>query len=356
MFIAFLFYISYCEILNIDDMDVECVLHQDTVVISSEELRKPAISTNLFYEFSIPETVEYEKVNYTITGIGAYAFYKSKITKIEIPKSISQINSTCFELCRELQTIIISSENEHFIVDEGALYSYDQKILYRLPFESMVSDIDRNVRIYSDSCFSCCTFTRFYFPKNTESVGMGLFSHCEDLKRVGMKNLKISYIPNRFFIGCVKLEYVEFPDDYTSIGDQAFQSTQISSIKIPRNLDYIGVGAFKNTKISQMDLILVHVTNINAKSFMNCDKLRHFKFPDRLEFVDKTAFKGCKHIESIVYRGSQFLNETVFDCYPYAYVTYKYPGKFFCGLVTDEYHENQPLRNVKYVNYHGPRW
>jgi len=60
----------------------------------------------------IPETIEYNDFTYKVTSIGVDAFSLSKITSIDIPSTVTVINSYAFENCKEINEVITHfSEN-----------------------------------------------------------------------------------------------------------------------------------------------------------------------------------------------------------------------------------------------------
>ena len=57
---------------------------------------------------TIPATVTYEGVNYSVTSIGNYAFWGcSSLTAINIPEGVTSIGSGAFYECTSLTTITI---------------------------------------------------------------------------------------------------------------------------------------------------------------------------------------------------------------------------------------------------------
>ncbi len=58
--------------------------------------------------FTVPETVTYEGVTYTITSLDNECFYHcSNITNISLPSTLKTIGNRCFYYCSALQTMII---------------------------------------------------------------------------------------------------------------------------------------------------------------------------------------------------------------------------------------------------------
>ena len=59
-------------------------------------------------DISIPSSVTYESIEYTVTSIGDNAFYLcSNLQSVEIPNSISTIGYAAFDNCTNLYSVII---------------------------------------------------------------------------------------------------------------------------------------------------------------------------------------------------------------------------------------------------------
>ena len=61
-------------------------------------------------EVVIPEKVTYNSVEYSVTSIGIYAFYKcSSLISVTIPNSVTSIRSYAFSNCTSLDSIVVES-------------------------------------------------------------------------------------------------------------------------------------------------------------------------------------------------------------------------------------------------------
>ena len=57
----------------------------------------------------IPETIIYDNTTYSVTSIGKYAFYKSGITSVTIPNSVTSISENAFLDCHQLEFVTIGN-------------------------------------------------------------------------------------------------------------------------------------------------------------------------------------------------------------------------------------------------------
>ena len=72
------------------------------------------VTTNPVHPYSgnivIPETIVYENTEYTVTGIGAQAFFQKNITSISFPNSINSIGRAAFAYCNLLDSVEIPEQ------------------------------------------------------------------------------------------------------------------------------------------------------------------------------------------------------------------------------------------------------
>ena len=82
---------------------------------------------------TIPNSIKKNGTRYTVTGIGAKAFYKNKkITKVIIPKNVTTIGNKAFYGCKKLKTIQIKSQKLKTIGNK-ALYGINKKAVIGIP-------------------------------------------------------------------------------------------------------------------------------------------------------------------------------------------------------------------------------
>jgi len=48
------------------------------------------------------------------------------------------------------------------------------------------------------------------------------------------------------------------------------------------------------------------VTEIDFEAFADCTSLTSISLPGKLEYLDESAFKGCRKLKSITYKGETY--------------------------------------------------
>lgn len=92
---------------------------------------------------------------------------------------------------------------------------------------------------------------------------------------------------------------LSFDGEVTSIGDQAFWYSNLSSIRIPKGVKSIGARAFESCS-ELHDFVLPNgITSIGWGAFQGCKKLSSIIIPDSVTSIGDIAFHGCTGLTSI---------------------------------------------------------
>ena len=153
--------------------------------------------------------------------------------------------------------------------------------------ECVIPSIINNVEVTRvDSNFSGAEMKTLYIPDTVTKIDSGAFANCRNLENIFISDKNKSFIITDNLVlsadGKRVISYygnkseVIIPDGVTEIDRQAFMYADITSVKLPDNLEIIG-----------------------DKAFLGCSALSDVKFPDTLSVIGERAFNGCEQLIEI---------------------------------------------------------
>ena len=242
----------------------------------------------------LPNSMLYQGKEYKITAIGSGFDVPDNVKNLVIPEGIEMID---FAFCQEsmgletlslpaslikiepsflnlwdqddtLKEIIIDEKNQSFKMIDGALYSYDGKVLVSAPFVCDIYTVLSGVTEIAPYAFSGNKkIKKVIIPDGVTSVGEYAFYVCE-------KNL----------------EEVVLPDSVETIGEGAFSAClKLIKINIPANLKEIPTSCFGYTAITEA-IIPEGVTSVGVAAFAGCSSLSTISLPSTVKNIDQSAF------------------------------------------------------------------
>ncbi len=226
------------------------------------------LNTRPWHNYS--ENIKTIVIENGVTSIGECAFCECNgLTSISIPASVTSIGAEAFNGCSKLTTVSIPAS-----VTSIGNYAFG----YCSALTSI--EIPASVTTIGEEAFNNTALTSIEIPASVTSIGNGVFNDCEKLTSItvaegnanysndtngalfnkGMTTLikypkgnnadsyeipaSVTSICEKAFADCEDLETVTLPDNVTSIGDDAFNNTALTSIEIPASVTSIGKGAF----------------------------------------------------------------------------------------------------------------
>ena len=288
-------------------------------------------------KLEIPETVNYQNKDFTVTAINAEAFAGvSAMTTITIPQGVKAIGAKAFSGCSSLKTIKIGGNIEY--CGESAFGGtpiskpiYIGKNLVYYPANQTEYKINDDTETILEYAFSDCKeLTSIVIPASVKTVYANSFANCEKLESIvvaeGNKifdsrnncNAIILTLENKIIRGCknstipsgVKtiariafantgISKIEIPNSVTTIEDSAFYNNELTNITIPESVSKIGANAFiKNKKLTVVNFNANNCEPMDEKfpAFEQCMSLTSVNFGDNVKVVPAYSFKGCTEL------------------------------------------------------------
>ncbi len=276
----------------------------------------------------IPSSVDFHG-EYSVTGIANNAFSRcSELTSVTIPNTVTSIGSNVFEHCSSLNSIVIEEGNPNYDSRENCnaiIGTASNKLLYGCNGSFIPSSVtsignsaflgsgitsiiipDEVTSIESEAFSGCKSLSYIYIGKSVESIGYMVFYACENLKTVEINSNAIvskNYNVNEsnvgsLFDGAYNIEEFIIGDDVTSIGDWAFYSCSMTSVKMSDNVTSIGNYAFRVCGELSSVTLSNNLTYIGQWAFYGC-KLSSITIPQSVKCIDLIAFQGCNHLTKV---------------------------------------------------------
>lgn len=223
---------------------------------------------------TIPPTVTYGDVTYTVEAIGSKAFYRcSSLKKVELPNTIKAIKAEAFLGCNELAEINLP---------EG---------LTRLD-------------TYSFAGYS--KLTSLVIPSTLTSIGYAVFTSIPNLRHIEVAKGNPVFDSRGDCNAIIKTETNELvkgglntviPDGVEIIGENAFQGCPITSIDIPMSVRKIDYQAFVGSGLKSV-FIPEYVNEVGPFAFCNCEDLESVTIAGGA-LLDFGAFMGASAVKRV---------------------------------------------------------
>ncbi len=261
----------------------------------------------------LPESVQFEGTNYTVTSIGSYAFmYCRELTgSLAIPNSVTTIGFLAFSSCTGLTSLFIPQSVTSIGFD---IYTYSTSSFPGCGFEQIIVDLNNPVYDSRDNCnaiIETSTNTLIqgcnnsFIPASVTIIGSDAFSGCIGLTSIDIPD-SVTIIGSGAFSGCIGLTSIDIPFSVTVINNHTFGGcTGLTSISIPNSITEIGLFAFSYCTGLTGDLFIPNsVTVIGRGAFEYCSGLTSVFIPQSVECFDSSygdvPFAFCTALESII--------------------------------------------------------
>ena len=186
----------------------------------------------------IPETVEYKNRQFTIVSIGDAFSGNKEVTSAVLPNSITLFNGGEFKNCTALQ--IITLPDGLTSIQGEMFYGCSSLRTFAIP---------NSVKSIRDYAFcGCKSLQSITIPNSVESIRSHAFSGCTSLTSIVLPKL-LDDSGEGMFNGCTSLRTVTIPSSLRYFNEYMFSGcTSLTSITIPGSVRTIMRGAFSGCK------------------------------------------------------------------------------------------------------------
>lgn len=207
-------------------------------------------------QVTIPDSVEYNGVTYSVTSIGNWSFWSCKsLVSVSIPSTVISIGNNAFSY----SGITEFPMGESVVTIGGGAYAGCSGLTSAEIGDSVVS-------IGNGAFESCNNITSITMSNSVSHLGERAFMDCLFLESVTLSN-SITELPEYVFCRCEFLENVNIPDSLISIGPSAFYSCfRLDSVNLPNTVITIAGYAFYHSGLKSIT-IPASVSSIGTSAF-----------------------------------------------------------------------------------------
>lgn len=231
-----------------------------------------ALGNNVFSECTGLKNVI---IPQSVVSIGRSCFTCSGIKEINIPENVKSLGFAAFAGCGNLEKVYVDGYIENIDMNVFSacdhLKSVHIKDISKWCMNTFGDDLSNPLYFAHHLFINGEEITELTIPKTVGESVQG-FAYCTGLKSVVIPNY-ITTIKHNAFFGCTGIEFVDFPQSLISIEGGAFAyCSSLTSISIPNSVTHIG-GAFAGCTNLSMVSIGKSVSEINSGAFANCKNL-----------------------------------------------------------------------------------
>ncbi len=238
---------------------LESVVIPDTVTVIEDSAFRSCLRLR---EVTLPDS---------LVEIASYAFSGCRsLTSVVIPDTVTNMGTYCFEYCSSLESA-------------------------RLP--------NQRVNITSHTFFQCTSLKTIDIPATVENIREYAFYGCSALESVTFSNgSRLKTIEPYAFSYCSALREAVLPDTVTTVNDRAFANNAgLIKVVIPQSTKTLGEQVFMGCEsLADVQIADYSLTEIPARTFMDCSALMRIELPKGLTTVKSEAFRNTVELCEIV--------------------------------------------------------
>ena len=246
----------------------------------------------------------------SVTNIAGHSFTDChSLTSITIPESVTNIQNGAFSFCPGLTSIIVEKDNPKYDSrnDCNAIIETNSNTLIAGCKNTVIPNSVTNISGYA--FYGCSSLTSITIPGSVTSVGDNAFFSCAKLTNITVEkgnkkydsrnncNAIIETNSNTLIVGC---KNTVIPNSVTSIGKNAFNGSDISSINIPNSVTSIASSAFSNTQwYNSQPNGVIYAGSVLYRYKGTMPANTHIVIKEGTKGIAESAFNSCSNLSSI---------------------------------------------------------
>ncbi|MBO4563424.1 MAG: leucine-rich repeat domain-containing protein [Clostridia bacterium] len=234
-------------------------------------------------------------------SIGSTAFSASQITQVDLPASVTSLSSDSFSGCPALAAINVAEGNQNYCSVGGVLYVKDKSVLLCCPGGySGAYEIDPVcTEIHYDAFQNCMLLTGVTIPASVTKIGNQAFQSS------GITSITIpetvTVLENSFCQSCASLTEatvnasVELLDSYSFNG-----CSELTTVVLGPSIKNFGTAVFGYCPMLSSITLPAQLEAIPDNCFQGCYALSGIEIPETVTSIGMYAFESCSSITEFI--------------------------------------------------------
>lgn len=225
------------------------------------------------------------KVPEGVKNIGSFAFsYCKGLEHVFLPSGLESIGDCAFSRCQLLESIELPDTLKSIGSDV-----FGETRITKIDIPASVTEIEENAFLYS-------SINTINYADELETLPDNAYSGAEKMKTVKLPS-KLTAIPDFCFDGCTLLSSVDIPETVTNIGRYAFSGCGVKELVIPDTVNTLEEGAFSCSHLTSVT-IPDSITELPDKLFEGSD-IKTVKLPSGLKVITEDMFYSCNSLAEV---------------------------------------------------------
>lgn len=242
-------------------------------------------------QVTVPSTVEYDGVTYTVTEIGICAFYFKSVKELTLPSTVTTLGERCFE---GMGVTSLTVPRNVAVIPRGAMANCEKLESVTLP-ENLTT-------IGVDAFKDCSALASITVPATVTEFGAAAFLGCTSLTEVDYQGTVLNWMNITF--DDINANPV-YQAHVLKCKGKNITAINVNPARVERLMPYVFAGC---TNLVSVDII-EGIPSIGVSAFEGCTSLESVTLPASLEDIGEWAFRDCMSMKKVsVATVGDFLN------------------------------------------------